>query len=416
MHAPLHVTGHMTEHCGDAAYATLAGYEQCGGYTAARSAIARMSPDDVVEAVRASGLKGRGGGQPVGPRWSVFSGLEGSPAVNVCNASESVPGTFKDAFILQRAPHLLIEGILIAAHAVGSRKTFVCVRNEYVEAAESISRAVGEARESGRVGNRALGRGRSHEIEVVRGAGAHICGEETALVESLEGRPARPRRRKLDDTPVVFGMPALVHSVETFCHLPHILARGPEWFQSLGTADSPGTTLFGVSGHVVRPGLFELASGVPDGRKVKAVVPGGLSTAALPAGQLDVGLADELLRDRGTGLGTGGVVVMDDTTCMVRAGCVVTRFFRDESCGQCTGCRKGTGWLHEVVARIERGDASDGDVQLLSDICESLAEHAICGFADGAAQPVQGLLRHFHSDFVGHTEGRGCRFDGSFEP
>jgi NADH-quinone oxidoreductase subunit F len=223
-------------------------------------------------------------------------------------------------------------------------------------------------------------------------------------------------------------MPTTVNNVETFSHVPHILSKGPDWFRGFGTEKSPGNTIFGVSGHVVRPGLFELplgtrldeiifehAGGLPEGRKVKGVIPGGVSMPILPAGQLDVPMANEFLRDRKTMLGTGGIMVMDDTTCMVRAGCVISYFFRDESCGQCTQCREGTGWLHKIVSRIERGAGAMEDISMLEDVCSKMEGQTICAFSDAASWPIQGLLRHFRDDFEEHVKQQKCPFPNSFE-
>ena len=268
-----------------------------------------------------------------------------------------------------------------------------------------------------------------HEIVVVRGAGAYICGEETGLLESLEGKKGQPRKKPPFPAQYgAFGMPTTVNNVETFSHVPHIVGNGAEWFRGFGTEKSPGTTVFGVSGLVKRPGLYELplgsslqeivfehAGGPLEGRTVKGVIPGGMSMPILPASQLDVPMANEFLRERKTMLGTGGVMVMDDTTCMVRASCVITWFFRDESCGQCTQCREGTGWLNKIVERIERGAGVEEDLDLLDDVAAKMEGGTICAFADAAAWPVQGMLRHFREEFEAHVREGKCPFPGSFE-
>jgi NADH-quinone oxidoreductase subunit F len=274
-----------------------------------------------------------------------------------------------------------------------------------------------------------MGTGFRHDVVVQRGAGAYICGEETGLLESLEGKRGQPRKKPPFPAQYgAFGMPTTVNNVETFSHVPHIIKHGSDWFREFGTEKSPGTTIFGVSGHVVRPGLFELplgttleeivfehAGGVPDGRKVKGVIPGGVSMPVLPAGMLDVPMANEFLRERNTFIGTGGVVVMDERTCMVRVGCVISYFFRDESCGQCTQCREGTGWMNKIVERIERGAGSMEDIEVLEDIAGKIEGGTICAFADAAAWPMQGLLRHFRSDFEEHVKQGKCPFPESFE-
>jgi len=423
------VTSYLTEHFGDDAFGTIEGYEARGGYEAFKKAL-DMSPEDVVELVKTAGLQGRGGaGFSAGMKWSFMPKDTDKPKYLVCNADESEPGSFKDRILLERGAHQMIEGILIAAHATGAEKTFVYVRGEYAHPADQVERAVAEARAKGYVGKNALGKGLDHEIVVTRGAGAYICGEETGLLESLEGKKGQPRKKPPFPAQFgAFGMPTTVNNVETFSHVPHILSRGAEWFRGFGTEKSPGTTIFGVSGLVKRPGLYELPLGTPlqeivfehaggplDGRTVKGVIPGGMSMPILPAGQLDVPMANEFLRERKTMLGTGGVMVMDDTTCMVRASCVITYFFRDESCGQCTQCREGTGWLNKIVERIERGAGVPEDLDILDDVAGKMEGGTICAFADAAAWPVQGMLRHFREDFEEHVRQKKCPFPGSFE-
>ena len=425
-----YVTGYLSEHFADDAYGTLEGYRARGGYEAARKAIAEMAPDDLVELVKSSGLQGRGGaGFSAGLKWSFMPTDTDKPKYLVCNADESEPGSFKDRILMERGPHQMLEGILIAAWATGSEKTFVYVRGEYGHPAACVQRAIDECYAAGILGANVLGTGFRHDVVLTRGAGAYICGEETGLLESLEGKKGQPRKKPPFPAQYgAFGMPTTVNNVETFSHVPHIVARGADWFREFGTDKSPGTTIFGVSGHVVRPGLYELplgtrldeivfehAGGVPEGRKVKGVIPGGMSMPILPAGMLDVPMANEFLRERKTMLGTGGIMVMDETTCMVRAGCVISYFFRDESCGQCTQCREGTGWLNKILERIERGTGSREDIDVLVDVCGKMEGQTICAFADAAAWPVQGLLRHFRDDFEEHIHQRKCPFPSSFE-
>jgi len=425
-----YVTSYLTEFCGEDSFRTLAGYQERGGYRAARKALTEMTPQAVIDQVKTAGLQGRGGaGFSAGLKWSFMPVDTDKPKYLVCNGDESEPGSFKDRLLLERAPHKILEGILIAAFATGSEKTFIYIRGEYAEPARVVERAVEEAYEKGYLGENVMGTGFRHDVVVARGAGAYICGEETGLLESLEGKKGQPRKKPPFPAQYgAFGMPSTVNNVETFCHVPHIIDRGVEWFHGFGTEKSPGTTIFGVSGHVLRPGLFELplgtplheiifhhAGGIPDGRKVKGVIPGGMSMPILPAGQLDVPMANESLRERKTMLGTGGIMVMDESTCMVRAACVITWFFRDESCGQCTQCREGTGWLNKIVTRIERGAGSEEDIAILDDIAGKMEGSTICAFADAAAWPVQGLLRHFRGDFEEHVRQHKCPFPGSFE-
>jgi NADH-quinone oxidoreductase subunit F len=424
-----YTTSYLTEHCGDDAYATLEGYRERGGYTAARRAL-QSEPAELVELVARSGLQGRGGtGSRVAAQWSALASEPAGPRYLACNANESEPGSFKDRLLLERAPHALIEGILIAARATGAERTFLFIRGEYGHAATVMERAIDEARAGGVLGKSCLRSRVPHDIVITRGAGAYTSGESTGLLESLEGKRAQPRRTPLQPAQSgLFGRPTAVNNIETLCHLPHIVQRGVDWFRSIGTEESPGTMLFGVSGHVVRPGLYELplgtpldeivfehAGGVPAGRRVKAVMPGGVSSPILPAGKLDVAMAAESLRERDSRLGRGGVIVMDATTCMVRVACVISSFFRDESCGQCTQCREGTAWLHKLVQRIERGAGTSEDIAILLDVAGKLEGQTICAFADFAAWPIQALLRHFMDDFDAHVRQHKCPFPGSFE-
>ena len=330
---------------------------------------------------------------------------------------------------MERGPLALIEGILIAAWATGASKTFIYVRGEYQSCIERLNEAVAECYAQGYLGDKVAGKkGFAHDIVVHTGAGAYICGEETGLLESLEGKKGQPRKKPPFPAQYgAFGLPTTVNNVETFAHVPHILANGVDWFRGFGTEQSPGTTLFGVSGHVERPGLFELplgtplreviglAGGVRGGRAIKGVIPGGMSMPILPADQIDVPMAEESLSELGTHLGTGGVMVMDETTCMVRVACVISYFFRDESCGQCTQCREGTGWINKICTRIERGMGSERDMTVLDEIPGQMEGQTICAFADAAAWPVQGLLRHFRGDFEAHIRQQKCPFPESFE-
>jgi NADH-quinone oxidoreductase subunit F len=425
-----YVTSYLTENFATEGYDTLEGFERVGGYRAARKALTEMSPDDLIELVKTAGLQGRGGaGFPMGMKWSFMPKENDRPKYLVCNADESEPGSFKDRILLERGSHQMLEGILIAAWATGAAATFIYIRGEYSHPADAVERAVAEAYEKGYLGDNVMGTGFSHDVRVTRGAGAYICGEETGLLESLEGKKGQPRKKPPFPAQFgAFGMPTTVNNVETYSHVPHIIERGADWFRTFGTEKSPGTTVFGVSGHVVRPGLYELplgtplaeivfehAGGVPDGRKVKGVIPGGMSMPILPAGQLDIPMANEFLREQKTMLGTGGIMVMDESTCMVRVASVVSYFFRDESCGQCTQCREGTGWMNKIIDRIERGAGEASDLDVLLDVAGKMEGGTICAFADAAAWPVQGLLRHFREDFESHIGAQKCPFPESFE-
>jgi NADH-quinone oxidoreductase subunit F len=424
-----YVTSYLTEHFGDETYGSLTGYQGHDGYQALRQALA-MDPEDLTELVKASGLQGRGGaGFSTGLKWSFMPKETDAPKYLVCNADESEPGSFKDRILMERGAHQMLEGILIAAWATGAEKTFVYVRGEYGRPADRVEQAVREAYDNGLLGEKICGKGFRHDVVVTRGAGAYICGEETGLLESLEGKKGQPRKKPPFPAQYgAFGKPTTVNNVETFCHVPHIVRNGVDWFRTFGTEKSPGTTIFGVSGHVQRPGLYELplgtpldeivfeyAGGPPEGRRVKGVIPGGMSMPVLPANLLDVPMANEFLRERKTMLGTGGIMVMDDTTCMVRASSVISYFFRDESCGQCTQCREGTGWMHKIIERIERGAGAKEDLDILLDVAGKMEGQTICAFADAAAWPIQGMLRHFRSDFEAHVNQRKCPFPESFE-
>ncbi len=424
-----YTTLYLSEHYADDAYATVAGYQAAGGFEGLRAAL-RTEPAEVIELVKSSGLRGRGGaGFTTGLKWSFMPEKSARPKVLVCNADESEPGSFKDRLIMERGPLQVIEGLLIAAWATGAVKTFIYVRGEYALCIERLERAVAECYERGYLGENVAGKkGFSHDIVVHTGAGAYICGEETGLLESLEGKKGMPRKKPPFPAQFgAFGLPTTVNNVETFAHVPFILDRGVDWFRGFGTEKSPGTTLFGVSGHVARPGLFEcplgtplrelidLAGGVLDGRAIKGVIPGGVSMKILPPSALDVAMAQETLAEHGSGLGTGGVMVMDETTCMVRVASVISYFFRDESCGQCTQCREGTGWIYKVCARIEQGRGEPRDMEILDDVPALMDGQTICAFADAAAWPIQGLLRHFRSDFEAHIAQKKCPFPDSFE-
>ena len=424
-----YVKNYLSEHYGDDAYQTLQGYEAHGGFAGLEKALA-LDPDEVTNQVKASGLRGRGGaGFATGLKWSFMPKQSERMKLIVVNGDESEPGSFKDRMIMERGPFQVLEGILIGAWAMGAKRSYVYVRGEYKQPIRALETAVEELRAKKYLGKACFGKkGFEHDIVVHSGAGAYICGEETGLLESLEGKKGQPRKKPPFPAQYgAFGLPSTVNNVETFAHVPFILDRGVEWFKSRGTEKSPGTTLFGVSGHVERPGLFELplgtplrevlglAGGVRGGRRLKGVMPGGLSMPVLPPSELDVQMAEEFLAPKGSHLGTGGVMVMDETTCMVRVACVTAYFFRDESCGQCTQCREGTGWIHKLCEKIEQGRGTEADLALLDDVPGLMEGQTICAFADAAAWPIQGLLRHFRADFEAHVREKKCPFPESFE-
>ena len=409
----------------------LEAYRKAGGYQAVALGRREMTPEAVVEEVKASGLRGRGGaGFGAGQKWGFMPRPGGpKPSYIACNADESEPGTFKDRQIMERNPHLLIEGLLITGYAIGARAAYVYMRGEYVGAYRILSAAIAEARAAGLLGKDALGDGRAFDVHLTRGAGAYICGEETGMIESAEGKKGQPRKRP--PFPAVYGLwgcPTTVNNVETISQVPAIIGRGAAWFKGIGTSGSTGNTLYGVSGHVNRPGVYELplgtrlreiiyehAGGIRGGRKLKAIIPGGVSMPVLSADQVDVAMDHDSLKQAGTLLGTGGIVVMDETACMVRAAIVIARFFRHETCGQCTQCREGTAWLYRILRRVEAGEGSDEDLGTIERVGGYMEGQTICALSDAAAWAATGFLRRFRREFEAHVRERCCPLPESFE-
>jgi NADH-quinone oxidoreductase subunit F len=408
---------------------TLDEYRTHGGFEAVRKAGA-MAPKDLVQLVRDSNLRGRGGaGFVTGLKWSFMPPRDARPRYLAVNADESEPGTFKDRQIMSRNPFLPLEGIMIAAMAMESNAAFIYIRGEYVEEFAAMSAAIRSLYEAKILGENALAFNRRFDITIQQGAGAYICGEESGMLESMEGRKGQPRKRPPFPAQVgLWGQPTTVDNVETLAHVPPIVMRGAQWFLGEGVANASGHTLFGVSGHVSDPGIFELrlgaklrdliykyAGGVPGDRPIKAVIPGGVSMPVLRADQIDVPMDHESLRAAGTLIGTGGVIVMDDRTCMVRAALVVARFFEHESCGQCTQCREGTGWTYRTLRRIEKGEGVPQDLQTLADTFDFMDGKCICALADGASWAARAFLKQFRADFEAHIAEHRCPFPESFE-
>ncbi|MBI3091862.1 MAG: NADH-quinone oxidoreductase subunit NuoF [Candidatus Tectomicrobia bacterium] len=384
-----------------------------GGYEGLKKAL-RLTVEEVVEVVKASGLRGRGGaGFPTGVKWSFMPKEPKKPHYLCCNADEGEPGTFKDRKIIETDPHSLIEGIIIGAYAIRSKLAFVYVRGEFGLGYRRLSAALEEARARGFVGQNLDGTGHDIDIILYRGAGAYICGEETALMESLEGKRGYPRPKPPFPAGYgVYGCPTTVNNVETLCTVPHIIKHGADWYRSMGTKASPGTTLFGVSGHVNRPGLYELplgtplreiiyehAGGVPGGRKIKGVIPGGSSTPILTAEMLDTPMDHDGLRTVSSLFGTGAIIVMDETTDIVAVTRRIAEFYHHESCGQCTPCREGSGWIPQILRRIEAGQGRMEDLDLLLSICANMEGRTICPFGDAAAWPIRYNISRFRADF-----------------
>jgi len=398
-------------------------YESVGGYSALRKALSELSPADVIETVKRSGLRGRGGaGFPTGMKWGFVPKDSGKPVYLCVNADESEPGTFKDRLIIEKDPHQLLEGSMIAAYAIGCHLAFIYIRGEFVRQAEILERAVQEAYARGYLGKSVLGTGYALDMVVHPGAGAYICGEETALLESLEGKRGHPRLKPPFPAVVgLYGCPTVINNVETLANVPHIINNGADWFASIGTERNAGTRLFGVSGHVRKPGVYEFPMGITlrelifdhcggmrNGRPLKAVVPGGSSVPVLTADQVDVRLDFDSVAKAGSMLGSAGVIVMDDSTCMVRAIRRITKFYAEESCGQCSPCREGTEWMYQVLTRIERGEGKQGELEMLLDICNNMKGRCICPLADAAAMPVESYIQKFYDEFDAHIRKRRC--------
>jgi len=400
---------------------TLDFYLRHGGYEALRKAVLEKKPEEIIEMVKASGLRGRGGaGFPTGLKWQ-FVDKKVEPRYLACNADESEPGTFKDHLLMERNPHLLIEGCAIACYAIGARVAYIYIRGEFFHVQQVLERAIEEAYAGGFLGGNLFGSGFACDIYVHRGAGAYEAGEETALLESLEGKRAQPRNKP--PFPALVGLydkPTAVNNVETLCNVPLIVANGPEWYAALGPEKNGGPKLYCVSGHVRRPGVYEAsmhvtlraliedyAGGVREGHTLKAVIPGGSSVPILLPEQLDVPASFDGVQKAGSLLGSAAVIVMDETTCMVWLAENLLHFYRHESCGKCTPCREGTDWLYQILRRIERGEGSMRDLDLLGSVAGNIAGKTLCAFGDAAATPVLTTLKHFRQEYEAHVrEGR----------
>jgi NADH-quinone oxidoreductase subunit F len=401
------------------------GYTAAGGYEALRVALA-MTPADLIDVVKASGLRGRGGaGFPTGVKWSFVPQDTGKPTYVVANFDESEPGTFNNREIVEREPHRFLEGVAIASYAVQSHLAFVYCRGEFLWPGEILEAAIRDAYAKGVFGESVLGSGYALNVVLHRGAGAYICGEETALLSSLEGYRGQPRLRP--PFPAVEGLyasPTLINNVETLANVPSIVTNGAEWFAAIGTEKSPGTKIFSVSGKVERPGNYELpmgtrlrtvleaAGGMLDGATLKAWTPGGSSTPMLTAEHMDVGLDFESVVAAGSLLGTGAIIVMDETDCIVEAARRLVQFYAHESCGKCTPCREGTWWVSRVLGRIEQGYGREEDLPLLDELGQNILFKAFCALADGAVSPIESSLRYFRDEYESHIAERRCPFTG----
>ena len=402
--------------------------QQRGDWDDTKSLIAR-GQDNIIEEVKASGLRGRGGaGFPTGLKWSFMpkESKDGRPSFLVINADESEPGSCKDREILRHDPHKLIEGALVAGYAMRARAAYIYVRGEFIREAETLQKAVDEAYDRGLVGMNACGSGYDFDVFVHRGAGAYICGEETAMIESLEGKKGQPRLKPPFPAGAgLYGCPTTVNNVESIAVVPTILRRGASWFASFGRENNKGTKLFQISGHVNKPCVVEEAMSIPFSELIEkhcggiiggkdnllAVIPGGSSVPLVPAEQIwDAPMDFDGLKELGSGLGTAGVIVMDKSTDIVRAISRISYFYKHESCGQCTPCREGTGWMWRMMERLRTGDAAIEEIDMLQPVTKQVEGHTICALGDAAAWPIQGLIRHFRPELVRRIEEHNATF------
>jgi NADH-quinone oxidoreductase subunit F len=405
----------LSEHFGDPAARTIEGWRKVGGYEVLKTALG-MAPGDIIDVVKASGLRGRGGaGFPTGVKWSFMPKDDSRlPHYLVINADESEPGAFKDRELIRWTPHQLIEGALIGAYAMRASHVYIYIRGEFFEPAQILGRAIEDAYTAGIAGADVMGSGVSIDVTLHLGAGAYICGEETALMNSLEGRRGQPRIKPPFPAAVgAFGQPTTVNNVETLCAVPHIVRNGADWYRQWGTEKSPGTKLFNMSGHLVRRGNFELplgfnlkeliydvCGGIRDGRSLKAVIPGGSSVPILAADEIDIAMDYESVAQAGSMLGTASVIVMDDQTNMVKQVRRMVDFYAHESCGQCTPCREGTQWLARILRRIETGFGRAEDLDHLLELGSNMTGTTICVLSDSAAAPVASSIAKFKDEYL----------------
>ena len=403
---------------------TLETYMENDGYAAWKKILKEKTPaDDIINQLKTSVLRGRGGaGFPTGLKWSFMPrNTEGQKYI-VCNSDEGEPGTFKDRDILRYNPHALIEGMAIAGYTIGATIGYNYVRGEFYEPIERFEAALEEARKAGLIGKNIMGSGVDFELYLQPGAGAYICGEETALLESIEGKKGQPRfKPPFPASYGLYGRPTTINNTETLASVPSIMREGGQWFLDLGKPNNGGTKIFSVSGHVNKPGNYEVSMGTPfpellemaggmlDGSKLKAVIPGGSSTPVLPGDvMMDVTMDYDSIAKHGSMLGAGSVIIMNESTCMVKVLDRISHFYYEESCGQCTPCREGTGWLSRVVHRIEHGKGRPEDLDLLVDVASKIEGHTICALGDAAAMPVASFIKHYRDEFQYHIDHRKC--------
>jgi NADH-quinone oxidoreductase subunit F len=418
----------LSKYFGDKDAIGLDGWRKRGGYAALEKALG-MTPAEIVNIVKDSGLRGRGGaGFPTGLKWSFMKPGDGKPHYLCCNADESEPGTFKDREIMRWTPHALIEGCAIGSYAIGAETCYIYIRGEFTEPLERMEAAVREARAAGIIGPNAMGTGKRVDVWVHKGAGAYICGEETALMNSIEGRRGNPRiKPPFPAVAGVFGQPTTINNVETLAAVPHILTNGAEWYKKMSRPDNPkstGTKLWSVCGNVARPGnyevvmgfpfkdfLYDLCGGPPPGRKFKAVIPGGSSVPIMTMEEAEAAVMDyEGLVAKGSMLGSAGCIVIDDAQCMVKQIARLARFYAHESCAQCTQCREGTAWTTKIMERIEAGEGTMEDLDTLLEIGDNMTGKTICVLSDSCAVPVASGIQKWRHEFEAHIKGKRCPF------
>jgi NADH-quinone oxidoreductase subunit F len=418
----------LFEHAEGSDLTRISEYEQTGGYESLKKAM-KMDRQAILDELLAANVRGRGGaGFPMGRKASFLPKPEESakPVYLVANADESEPGTFKDREIMARLPHMFVEGVVIASRAIGASAAFIYIRGEYLTEFEILRDALEEARRAGLVGSNVLGSGWSLPIVLHRGAGAYICGEETGLLESLEGKRGQPRTKPpFPAISGVYASPTLINNVETLATVPKIIEIGGAAYAKLGVENSTGTRVFSLSGNVARGGnyeielgtslrelVYDIGGGIPDGRELKAIIPGGSSVPVLTADEIDTKLDFDSMAQAGTMLGSGAVIVMDDRCCMVQLGLRVAQFYQHESCGKCTPCREGTRWMVDLLKNIEAGEATQGELDLLLDVCDRVLGNCLCPLGDAAAMPVASYVAKFREEYQRHLDERGCPFGG----
>ncbi len=398
-------------------------YRKYGGYEALAKGLREFGSDELLEEVKRSGLRGRGGaGFATGVKWGFLPQQSPKPRYLCVNCDESEPGTFKDRMLMERNPHQLVEGVILTAYATKVHHAFIYIRGELALAGKQVARAVREASDAGFIGKNILGSGFDLEVTISTGAGAYICGEESALMESLEGKRGYPRLKPPFPAVVgLYGGPTVINNCETVSTIPAVVALGADVYSAYGTPKSTGTRIFCLSGHVNRPGNYELPLGTPlrtlieecgggmrNGKKLKAIIPGGSSTFILPADKIDVPLDFESVAAAGSMLGSGGVIVIDEDTCIVGAVLRMTEFYADESCGKCTPCREGTFWLVQLLERLERGEGKDSDIGLLADICDNISGKSFCPLGDAATSSITSSIKLFRDEYLHHVYAHGC--------